>query len=101
MRSRSASVRRAAASEAILVSSASRVSMISGSRLAWARTASTMRVAPGDRRHDGAVAVPDGHRADHLERDERLAQRGPADAQAGRELPLGGQLVARTQVVLA
>ena len=93
------SVRRAAASAAILVSSASRVSMISGSRSAWARIASTIRAEPGDCGDDGAVAVADRDHADHLERDQRLAQRGPADAEPGRELALGRQPVAGLQAV--
>ena len=48
MRARSSSVRRTAASAAIFVSSASRVSMISGSRSAWARMASTIRACAGE-----------------------------------------------------
>ncbi len=43
MRARSSSVRRVAARAAILVSRASRVSMISGNRSAWSRIASTIR----------------------------------------------------------
>ncbi len=53
---------------------------------------------PGD---DRPVTVPDRDRADHLERDEGLAEGGAADAEPGRELPLGGQLVAGLEVVLA
>ena len=58
------------------------------------------RGRPGTWRDDRAVTVPDGHRADDLERHERLAERGPADAEARGELPLGGQLVARLEAVL-
>ena len=93
-RARSSSVRRAAASAAILVSSASRVSMISGSRSACARIASTMRRVP-DCGDDRAVAVPDRDDADDLERDQGLAEGRAADAEAGGELALGRQPVAR------
>ena len=83
-------MRRAAARAAIFVSRASRVSMISGSRWAWARIASTMRRGPGGVCQDRAVAVPDLDDADDLERDEGLAQGRAADAEALRELALGG-----------
>ena len=99
IRARSSSVRRAAASAAILVSSASRVSITSGSRSACARIASTIRPAGGLRGQHGAVAVPDGDHADHLQRDQRLAQRGPADSEPGRELALGREPVAGLEPV--
>ena len=58
------------------------------------------RQAGPDPGHDRAVAVPDADRADDLEGDEGLAQRGPADAEAGGELALGRQPVAGGEVVV-
>ena len=92
-------MRRVAARAAIFVSRASRVSMISGSRWAWARIASTMRRRSRGLGQDGAVAVPDLDDADDLERDEGLAQGRAADAETLRELALGGQPVARREAV--
>ena len=80
--------------------------MISGSRSAWARIASTVegagvsdlvatRCQPGpDPGDDDAVAVADADDADDLEGDERLAEGGTADAEAGGELALRGEPVA-------
>ena len=52
------------------------------------------------RGHDGAVAVAYLDHADHLERHERLAQGGAADAEPLRELALGRELVAGLQAVV-
>jgi hypothetical protein len=46
------------------------------------------------------VAVPDHHDPDHLERDQRLAQRGPADPQPDGEFTLGRQPITDPETVL-
>ena len=89
-----------AASAASFDSSASRASMISGSRSACARIASITGAGPGPLGQHRAVAVPDHHHADHLERDQRLAQRRAAHAESLGQLPLRWQPVTRQQAVL-
>ena len=100
MRARSSSVRAPAASAAILVSRASRVSMISGSRSAWARIASTMRFAPAS-----VTTVPSPCRTATTPITSsatsawlRVARLTPSRA---GELALGRQPVARGEAVLA
>ena len=96
MRARSSSVRRAAASAGDL--GLERVAGLDDLRQPVGVAADRLDDAgrtggPGG--DDGAVAVAYLDHADHLERHQRLAERGPADAEPLGELALGRQLVAR------